>query len=33
MADCVFACTMDDDHIKPAIKTMEMGYHLLLESR
>ena len=31
MADCVFVCTMDDDHIGPAIRAMELGYHVLLE--
>ena len=31
MADCAFVCTMDDDHTAPAMKAMELGYHLLLE--
>lgn len=31
MADCVFVCTLDDDHTTPAIKAMELGYHVLLE--
>ncbi|MBR7178251.1 MAG: Gfo/Idh/MocA family oxidoreductase [Oscillospiraceae bacterium] len=31
MADCVFVCTMDDDHTAPAIQAMELGYHVLLE--
>ncbi len=31
MADCCFVCTLDDDHTAPAIKAMELGYHLLLE--
>ena len=31
MADCAFICTLDDDHTEPAIKAMELGYHLLLE--
>lgn len=31
MADCAFICTLDDDHTAPAIKAMELGYHLLLE--
>lgn len=31
MADCAFVCTLDDDHTEPAIKAMELGYHLLLE--
>lgn len=30
-ADCVFVCTMDDDHTAPAIRAMELGYHVLLE--
>ncbi|MBE6950107.1 MAG: Gfo/Idh/MocA family oxidoreductase [Ruminococcaceae bacterium] len=31
MADCAFVCTLDDDHTEPAIKAMELGYHVLLE--
>ena len=31
MADCCFVCTLDDDHTEPAIRAMELGYHLLLE--
>ena len=31
MADCAFICTLDDDHIAPALKAMELGYDLLLE--
>ncbi len=31
MADCAFVCTLDDDHTAPALKAMELGYHLLLE--
>ena len=31
MADCAFICTLDDDHTEPALKAMELGYHLLLE--
>lgn len=31
MADCAFVCTLDDDHTQPAIRAMELGYHLLLE--
>ena len=31
MADCAFVCTLDDDHTEPAIRAMELGYHLLLE--
>ena len=31
MADCVFVCTMDDDHTGPAVRAMELGYHVLLE--
>ena len=31
MADCAFICTLDDDHTEPAVRAMEMGYHLLLE--
>ena len=31
MADCAFVCTMDDDHTAPALRAMELGYHLLLE--
>ena len=28
MADCAFICTMDDDHTAPAVRAMELGYHL-----
>ena len=31
MADCAFVCTLDDDHTEPAIRAMELGYHVLLE--
>ena len=31
LADCAFVCTLDDDHTAPALKAMELGYHLLLE--
>lgn len=31
MADCAFVCTLDDDHTKPAIRAMELGYDILLE--
>ena len=31
MADCAFVCTLDDDHVEPAIRAMELGYHILLE--
>ena len=31
MADCAFVCTLDDDHTEPAVRAMELGYHLLLE--
>ena len=31
MADCAFVCTLDDDHTAPAVRAMELGYHLLLE--
>ena len=31
MAECAFVCTLDDDHTAPAVKAMELGYHLLLE--
>ena len=31
LADCAFICTLDDDHIDPALKAMDLGYHLLLE--
>lgn len=31
MADCAFVCTLDDDHTAPAIRAMELGYHVLLE--
>ena len=31
LADCAFICTLDDDHTAPALKAMELGYHILLE--
>ena len=31
MADAVFVCTMDDMHTAPALKALQMGYHVLLE--
>ena len=31
LADCAFVCTLDDDHTAPALKALELGYHLLLE--
>ena len=31
MADCAIVCTLDADHTKPAIRAMELGYHVLLE--
>ena len=31
LADCAFVCTLDDDHTAPALKAMDLGYHLLLE--
>ncbi len=31
MADAVFICTQDDDHAAPALKALELGYHVLLE--
>ena len=31
MADCAFICTLDDDHTEPAVRAMELGYHVLLE--
>ncbi len=31
LADAVFICTRDQDHYEPAIKAMQMGYHVLLE--
>lgn len=31
LADCAFVCTMDDDHTAPAVRAMELGYHILLE--
>ena len=30
-ADCAFVCTLDDDHTAPALRAMELGYHILLE--
>ena len=31
MADAVFVCTQDDFHTAPALKALELGYHVLLE--
>ena len=31
MADAVFVCTQDDSHTAPALKALELGYHVLLE--
>ena len=31
LADCALICTLDADHTAPALKAMELGYHLLLE--
>ena len=31
MADAAFVCTLDHDHMAPALKALEQGYHILLE--
>ena len=31
MADAAFVCTMDNMHTEPAIRALELGYHVLLE--
>lgn len=31
MADVAFVCTLDHDHIGPALAALEKGYHILLE--
>lgn len=31
LADIVFVCTLDDDHVDPALQALEKGYHVLLE--
>lgn len=31
MADAAMVCTMDDMHTAPALKALELGYHVLLE--
>ena len=31
MADVAFVCTLDQDHIGPAMAALEKGYHILLE--
>ena len=31
MADVAIICTQDDDHAAPAIRALELGYHVLLE--
>ena len=30
-ADVLFICTLDKDHVRQAIKGLELGYHILLE--
>lgn len=31
LADAAFVCTLDDDHMAPALLALEKGYHILLE--
>ena len=31
LADCVFICTQDDDHVVPTLLAMEKKYHIFLE--
>lgn len=31
MADCVFVCTQDNEHIAPAMMALELGYHVVME--
>lgn len=31
LADIAIICTMDQDHFKPTMKALELGYHVLLE--
>lgn len=31
LADAAFVCTLDDEHMAPALKALEKGYHILLE--
>ena len=31
LADVAFVCTLDDDHMGPALAALEKGYHILLE--
>ncbi|WP_072328866.1 MULTISPECIES: Gfo/Idh/MocA family protein [unclassified Paenibacillus] len=31
VSDAIFICTRDRDHFEPAMKAMELGYHVLLE--
>ena len=31
LADVAFVCTLDDDHIGPALAALDKGYHILLE--
>ena len=31
LADAAFVCTLDDDHLAPALAALEKGYHILLE--
>ena len=31
MADCVFVCTQDNEHIEPAMIAIDAGYHVVME--
>ncbi len=31
MADCAFICTQDNQHIEPAMKALDLGYHIMME--
>ncbi len=31
LADAAFVCTLDDDHLAPTLRALELGYHILLE--
>ncbi len=30
-ADCAFICTQDNQHIEPAMKALDLGYHIVME--
>lgn len=33
LADVIFICTQDQDHVREALVALEKGYHILMENR